>query len=457
MTWANLGLRMISLAVLLPLALSLLPVEEVNLWLLFQSILALQAMVDFGFSPTFVRVISYARVGGLQSSNTESSVESLKSKEDALHRVIGTMRFVYRRLNATAFFLMVTVGTLAIIRPLEVMQNPLQGWLAWGIIVTSGAIGFWGGRFSTFLQGIDQIALLQRWQTLTAAISTVLAVGVLLLGGGLFMLILAMQLGTVLGAFIMRWLAIRDAPANAWSCKPAKDAAIIQEVGPAAWRSGLGVASTYGTIQGTGVIYAQIAAPAQAAAFLLALRLMQMLSQFANPPFYVRIPEMSRLYAEKKIDRLVEIATTGMIRVNWLLLSGILAVGWLSDYFLKMIDSNTPFVSPEVWWMLGLAMLLERTGAMHLQLYSTTNHIVWHIANGVTGVLMLCLIPVSYSLFGIIGMPLGIALAYAGFYIPFSLMRSYRTFQLNPLKIDFPASVLPITIVLTLLTFGVIE
>ena len=37
------------------------------------------------------------------------------------------------------------------------------------------------------------------------------------------------------------------------------------------------------------------------------------------------------------------------------------------------------------------AGIAERVGALHIQLYSMTNHIVWHIANGVTGILLIVL------------------------------------------------------------------
>lgn len=56
---------------------------------------------------------------------------------------------------------------------------------------------------------------------------------------------------------------------------------------------------------------------------------------------------------------------------------------------------------------MGLAALVERIGTLHLQLYTTTNHIVWHVANGVTGIIPLCPIPLAYWYLGVIGLPLG--------------------------------------------------
>jgi hypothetical protein len=111
-----------------------------------------------------------------------------------------------------------------------------------------------------------------------------------------------------------------------------------------------------------------------------------------------------------------------------------------------LVGSKTPFVAGEVWGMLGLAILFERIGAMHLQLYSTTNHVVWHIANGISGTIMLIVIPIAYQWFHIMGFPLGILIGYVAFYVPYSMRLSYRAFSLKVGDIDLAASVLPVLI-----------
>jgi hypothetical protein len=323
--------------------------------------------------------------------------------------------------------------------------------LAWATVAVGGTLTFRGGMFGAYMQGAEQIALYQRWQIVTGMISTIGAIAVLFLGGGLFLLVATMQAGTLVGVLVTRRLAIRHSPDASWSIPSTTDPEIVEIVWPAAWRSGLGVAMTYGIIQGTGIVYAQIASPAYAAAFLLAQRVVRMLSSFANAPFYTRIPHMSRLYAEGKSIELVESARVGMLRTNWVLVAGIIAVGFIAEPLLAVVDSQTPFVTPSVWWLLGLAALFERIGAMHLQLYSTTNRIVWHIANGVSGLVMLCAIPLAYHAIGVEGLPLGILIAYGGFYVPYSLFQSYRTFHLKLFWMDMWASILPVSVVLSFL------
>ena len=117
---------------------------------------------------------------------------------------------------------------------------------------------------------------------------------------------------------------------------------------------------------------------------------------------------------------------------------------------MELINSKTPFVAPAIWGMLGLAILVERVGAMHLQLYSTTNHVVWHIANGVSGIIMLTAIPFAYERFGVLGFPLGILIGYVTFYVPYSMRLSYRAFKLRVTDMDLSASIIPVLLLLVL-------
>ncbi|MCF6355441.1 MAG: hypothetical protein L3J26_10155 [Candidatus Polarisedimenticolaceae bacterium] len=453
MTWGNLGSRVLGFAVLLPLALSQLTVEEASLWLLFQALLALQGMADFGFTPTFIRIISYARSEKNSSKVKPDAIHLLSINDVLMDRVIGTMRCVYNRLSWVVFLLMAVLGSLMVMKPISLLEDITIGWFAWAVIVVSSVLIFRGGMFGAYMQGVDQIALYQRWQIVTGMISIIGGVIVLLMGSGLFPLVVVMQAGGVAGFFITRKLAAQHAPKASWSGSAIKDQEVMQTIWPAAWRSGLGVVVTYGTIQGTGVIYAQVAPAADAAAFLLAQRVVRTLSSFANAPFYTCIPYMSRMYAEGRLAELVESARTGMLQANWILIGGIIMVGFTAEPLLTFIGSQTPFVSTGVWWVLGLATLIERIGAMHLQLYSTTNHIVWHIVASITGGIMLFTIPVLFQWLGVIGLPLGILMAYTMFFTPYNLSRSYSAFHMNPAHMDGFASMIPIALVLIILIF----
>lgn len=450
MSWANLGSRLLGFVVLLPMVLINFTVEEVNLWLLFQAVVALQSMVDFGFTPTFIRFVAYAQSEeGKPKSELHLPASWLENKVN-ISDVIGAMRGIYTKLALVAFVLMAVIGSFAVMKSVSLLEDSMTGWLAWIVIVASNSLMILGGMFGAYLQGANQIALYQRWQAIIGAVTVCLAIIALLLGGGLLQLVLVMQMGVVASFLVSRKLAVENTPSGTWSSRVIKPPAILNNVWSAAWRSGIGVAMTYGTIQGAGVVYAQVATVADAAAFLLAQRVLQVIISFSNVPFYTCIPRMARMFASGKLDKLIECARLGMLRTNWLLITGILIVGFGAEPLLAVIESETTFVSNEVWLLLGLAALVERVGAMHLQLYSVTNHIVWHIANGVTGVLFFCVIPITYLWLGMLGLPLGVLIGYIAFYLPYSIYKSYSEFSMPPLHMDGLPSFVPILLMSSL-------
>lgn len=442
-TWGGLAVRMSGLCIVVPLVLNRFPVEEASIWFLFLTLQALLALVDFGFAPSFVRAVAYARA----RSGAESTVSSGRLPAGDTPDVIATMRFVYNWLGVAAFLLIGIAGTLALIVPIARSHDQLAAWGAWGLIVAGSVAIFRNGMYCSYLQGAERIAVYRRWEMVIESLSLLASIAALISGAGLFVVVLIGQLAAILGFAVNRLLAHHYAPAGAWH-GPRKNPVVLNNILSVAWRSGLGILMTFGVVHGSGVVVAQIAPPAEVAGYLLALRLMQAIVNFSYVPFSMRIPTLARLYAEKSHTELLAAARNAMCLTNWTLVAGITTVGLLVPRVLEALNSGTAFVDLTVWWILGLAMLVERIGAMHLQLYSTTNHIVWHIANGVSGVLMVLGIPFFYHFFGMLGLPAGILAAYALFYVPFSVRMSYRAFDLRFFEMDFWASMLPLGAVL---------
>ena len=77
-----------------------------------------------------------------------------------------------------------------------------------------------------------------------------------------------------------------------------------------------------------------------------------------------------------------------------------------------MIGSSVAFPDPKVSLVLVAAFFVERYCAMHIQIYSLTHHIIWHIMNGVTGVLMIVFGVALFPLMGQIALPLAMLLGY---------------------------------------------
>jgi hypothetical protein len=210
----------------------------------------------------------------------------------------------------------------------------------------------------------------------------------------------------------------------------------------------MGVLMGYGLIQASGVMYAQVGSAAGVASYLLALHLIQIIGQFSQAPFYSKLPVLARFFAENKKGVLVALAKRGMGLVCWCYVAGFISLGIVGKPLLKFIGSNADFPANLLWSLMGLAFFVKLYGAMHLQLYSITNHIIWHIVSGVTGTIYIVVCFFLLKPVDVYAFPLGILAGYLGFYSWYSAMHSYRSFNLSFITFEKSTTLVPLCIMI---------
>ncbi|MEM6692332.1 MAG: hypothetical protein AAF664_23075, partial [Planctomycetota bacterium] len=94
-----------------------------------------------------------------------------------------------------------------------------------------------------------------------------------------------------------------------------------------------------------------------------------------------------------------------------------------------VLDRESTFPEPTLWVTLAVAFLMERYGAMHLQLLSTTNRVIWHTASaGYSAIFLTSLVTMNELLpTGAYQIPVSMILGNC-FYVPFSVWNSFRSF-----------------------------
>lgn len=433
-TWGSLAVRLSAVVVVLPLVLVRFAPAEVALWQLFSTMLMLAMMLDFGLAPTFARLLAFARGGATladMARMAQSSQIIARPADPAVAAaVVSTLRWLYPRMALGATVLMAVVGTLGLIKPFSQSQDAAAAWAAWALVLATTGIALWGGAYAAALQGMDKIALMRRWEVATGLGQVVTSLVVLLLGGQLLALVAGYQAWAVVSALRNYWLLRSQHPAL-FAERPAAQTQVLGVMWGPAWRSGLGVLMSHGLIQASGLVYSQMAPAAEVAAYLLALRLAMLISQFCQAPFYSKLPRLAEMQAAGQKTEQLRLAQRGMRMAYWVFAGMAVLVALGAEPLLLAIGSRTSFVSAGVWTVLALAFFAERFGAMHLQLYSLTNHIVWHIANGVTGVVMIVIAALAYPRFRELAFPAAMLVAYVGFYCVYSVAHSKAAFKLR--------------------------
>lgn len=432
-TWASTGTRFLSFVLVLPLLLRRLTPAEISVWWLLSTVISLQSLADLGFAPTFTRLIAYGMGGASDLRGAPAaSAASAGPNWELIERVWSTMRVVYGRMTLLAALPLAVFGTWALVRPMRALDDPVQGWICWGVVFAASATVFWANAYAAYLQGVNQVALLRRWEALTSIATTITLFVVLLMGGRLLGLVIASQVWALMNV-VRNWQLARivnDGRAIRFR-RTGIDHDTFVVAWPAAWRSGLGISFSRGVLYASGLIYAQVADAPALATYLLAFRWIQLVSEFSQAPFYSKIPVLARLRSEGRIADQLAMAKRGMQAAYWTYVAGFVSIGVAGTGALAAIGSRVAFADSSLWVLLGLGFFVERYGAMHIQLYSTTNHIIWHIATGVTGALYLAVSLGLLSILGVYAFPVGMLVGYLGFFSWYCAGYDYRLFGIG--------------------------
>lgn len=434
MSWMSFGTKSLSLFVVLPLLVKKFSAPDVAIWYLYSGAMSFIILADLGFSSTLVRMFSYARAGLAEDELYHVARKKLGNDSGTniatLEKVWQVMNFVYARLSLITIFF-ISVSSFFLYKPILRTSNPSHALIAWIIVIITSFFQLRYSVFSNYLQGMNKVALVKKWETIFNMATIISNFLVLLLGGDILMLVISNQFW-VLVTLLRDYFLSTNIENNIYkkiNTKPKKNKQVFDAIWPSAWKSGLGTLFSFGLLQITNMLFAKEGDSKEVASYLMAYNLIRQVSTFSQAAFYSRIPTLARLRAEDNRKELIKVAQKGMQLTYWVFIIGVIGMALFGTYVLPYIKSNIRFPDLFLWALLGLGILLERFGAMHIQLYSTANKIIWHIANGVTGCIFLLIFFLFKNTIGLYVFPIAILFSNLLFYSWYSAYFSYKSIQ----------------------------
>ena len=458
-TWAGFFSKAIYGIILLPIVSIKLSTEELSVWLLLNVFIGLQMLGDLGFGSTFSRAISHAYGGAIKITIYKNSQDqNFINKSDKsnipnwnlINRLYVTTSLLYFILSIVLIIIVGIIGYFSLKIPIDNLLNKSEGWYSFIIVLTAIFINFNGSKYRIFLQGINKVALLQRNQSIVAILTVIASVIVVLLTNSLIALIIIQQIGTAIAVIVFKYLSNKNYPES----KPILfndnkiDFKLIKSIFPIAWRSWFGVLMAFGVVQVSGIIVAQYGNSAQTASYLISIKIIDLVKNFSNAPFYSQIPYMNQLFLSKDKKLLLTLAFQ---RMKYTLLILTVSLGIITIFgndILTLINSNVKLVNNDIFIILLISAFFERYGALHIQLLTLSNNIIWHIVTAISGTLFLV---ISYYLINIGREPIfsfsiALLISYVGFYSWYSSYKSYAFYKMNFIKTEYQTTLIPIIV-----------
>ncbi|WP_162902165.1 polysaccharide biosynthesis protein [Facilibium subflavum] len=367
-------------------------------------------------------------------STTDEATPNYRS----INCIFEAIKSIYLKLSVVGFLLFAIFGSWLAVKPLNNSSFVMSSWVGWFFVLIVASISLYGNAYVALLQGMNKVSWVQRCQMFCSTAAIISSALMLVLFKSLLITVFTFYLWNIFNVIInfiekqkvlshQNFAFIKTTFATRMSKKLKKDIIL-----PTAWRSGVGVIFSLGLIQLSGIVFARLAEAKLAAVYMLSLQLIRACSSFSQAPFYSKLPVFAKWYMNKSSRASIfPLAQKRMLYSYCVFIGLFFFLALFGQKLMLLIHSSVQFPNMPVWVAFGLAFLLERFGAMHLQIYTLTNHIIWHIANGVTGALMIIIAVCLFLIFkvSLLSFPVAMLCSYLIFYTPYVVLKSYKAFN----------------------------
>ncbi len=429
-----------SSAVLLPFALYFLSDEMYGLWSVFQSVAAITALFDFGFSTTFARNINYCWCGAKELKRTGVCFsESSEPNFPLMKRTLTACRYVFLFLSGSAFLCMAGPGTVYISYiSRDIFSREVL--VAWGLYITAVFFNLYYGYFNAFLRGVGAVYDANRVTVISKLIQIILTILLLVCGFG----IVGTGIAYLTYGFILRilsrhaFLHYQGVGKNLEGVRAKADRGEVREIFHTVWynarREGIVTLANYLANQACTIISPLFLSLEVTGVYSLAVQLTTVLSNVSGTLYTAEQPVLQSAYISR--DKPLTCRTMSLIVVSYIGLyaAGMVLIIWAGLPILRLIKPET---TPTAGIVLGVGVyqFLLKFRNCYTSYFSCTNRIPYmgaFIVSSASGVLLAVLLLNSgWGIWGLIAAPIVSQGVYNVWYWP---VKAHREMELTMLQ-----------------------
>lgn len=393
----------------LPIVLSKFGEIEIAIWLLISSVNLFASILSSRLQITFVRVVAFAFAG---ARDYQPIINHGEKRGDGNPNWEG-LQNIFATLSKTFFYVAFFTLFVVVLGLSFGIYNLVDGFSISHIsliLIVGLSVLFTQNfkKYNVFLIGFNEVALVNRWNTLFGVINIIGAFIILIINGELMGLVAWQMFVPIISSLRDKWLFNSYLYKRAVPNKGNFDKEILLAVKEPLWKGLVANASQMGMVQFSGIIFTTYGEPAIVASYLFSLRIIKMLAEFAQVPFNSKQPYFSKLRSEGEIDKLANVYTIRIALALATYVIGVIVVLLFNDYFLKLINSNVSFVSKEIWLLMGLLYGIERINIFYFAILASANQIVMHKEQVLATLLALGTVLFIIGDFGLTGLILAV-------------------------------------------------
>jgi len=458
-SWMSNIIVIISMLIAIPVVITKLSIEAVNVWFLFATIVSLTQGIVLGFSSTFSRFISYVYAGV-----SLNEVHTLKDKKELIHgdinlleleKILNVIKPLYLILSILFVFLLSIMGYYFLDKPISMMENSSEGWSAWYIVLISSGIILYLNFYQVFLDGINKIALVQRIISIVNLFGLFVILLVLIFIPSLFSITLIYQLISMITFLTIAYFSsknIKNLNLNIHILSFDKDIFLL------IWATAK--KSLYTTILAnivkhiSSIIVAQLLSPAQSASFQFTKRIFDVIERFTITTFQAKLPVFARLRGRGDISSFTQLLLKTQYITYFIFLLGYMSFLFFGNYIVNFIGSKVELYN-ELIVLFGFSVLITRWVGMNLAVSNQANSVIEHFVITLSSIIYFVLIYLFIDTLDFYIFPIAQLIAML-LISPIIIKKVYPTYNTNFFSYEYKIFIPLILIMIIISYFGLL-
>lgn len=381
-----------SALLVLPFILVYLDSEEVGLWFVFMTLLALTMLVDFGFQPTIARnfALAYSGVYELREYGVSESTRSGPNYK-LIAKVLKSARIIYMIISVAVFTLLVFIGTLyvesIVAKSITLDFKDIEFiWYGFALTVSLNIYFLW---ISPFLIGSDNVHKNYIYIIINKASFTILTIIFLIYDYGFSGVVYSLFISVIISRLAAIFLYKSEIlPLRRYRLQVGDVRLLLKTMWPTASRMGLVTLSSFLVTRYNLLLVSFFFGLKVAAVYGLTLQVLMTLVKVAQLLFQINLPELVKARVDKNKKRLGDIYLKASSYYFFIFLLGVIVVSIFGDFMLGLMGSDTLLLEPTLFFLLALIFMLEGNHSNAALVITTGNKIPFTTSAVVSGLMV---------------------------------------------------------------------
>ena len=444
--WSYIGffLNIANGLIVLPFLLYYLSSKEIGLWYTFMSISAFVALLDFGFSPTLTRNVSYVWGGAKKLNKIGTGNEDIKVKKPnykLLYEVFQVTKKIYLLISLVSLIFLITIGTFYI----KSITKEIDGnnhLTAWVIFCFGVFFNMFYSYWTPLLRGIGAIKDGQIASIIARSIQIVITIICLMLSFHLIAVAVAYLISGICLRFLSKFYFLNNIDKECFFNETIKKnnselKDLFGVMWHNSWRLGFVALGAFLITQSNILICSSYLGLDVTASYGVTLQLFSIVTALSSTLYNIYLPELNISILYKNNNRTKKIITFSVL-VNWtIFIFGSVCIIIFGELILDIVQSSIKILTQELLVFMAIYLFLENNHAMFATFITSENRVPFMNAALISGtaIVLLSIILVNFTQLGLFGLLFSqaiIQLLYNNWKWPFEVIKKYN-FQMGEL------------------------